>query len=247
MEAADKPTLPFLLSKFEMLKMILRDISQSDEEAEETKELSDKLLVRFSKLVIHPLWIGAAILHPGFRSLGFLRDINYTPKEIAIDWEEKKENALDVIRIMMGKIKPNSRNSSHNSSNTAPNDRDVSINRNENGKRTLEVGEMMDFTPAKKRREVDELDEYLHFNFSPGMQAQFKDEMGVVHFWISKLNDWPTLSRIALRLMAIPASSCSSERCFSTWNKMLSSDRMSMKFEVKKDILLAKSFFKNMD
>ena len=69
--------------------------------------------------------------------------------------------------------------------------------------------------------EKDETDEYVAASFDSQMlidECVVNNEFQILKFWNSATvrSAFPTLSRIALGLLSVPASSASSERAFST-------------------------------
>ena len=55
---------------------------------------------------------------------------------------------------------------------------------------------------------------------------------GVIDYWLLNRGTFPHLSRVALRLLATPASSASSERDFSLLKLSLSKHKCSMKDDI---------------
>lgn len=79
----------------------------------------------------------------------------------------------------------------------------------------------------------DEIIEYLQFKCCTA-----PEEIDLIAWWKSKSNEFPKLSKIALQIHAIPASSTPSERTFSTSGSLITEKRSRLLPESIEDILL---------
>lgn len=61
----------------------------------------------------------------------------------------------------------------------------------------------------------DELLQYLHSNTTEAEQMLLHSDAGIVAYWVNKINMFSGLSKIALEILTLPASSSSSEQDFS--------------------------------
>ena len=68
-----------------------------------------------------------------------------------------------------------------------------------------------------------------------------EDGFTVARFWYEKRNKFPILHQVALRVLATPVSSASSERVFSSLKKLVTSDRSRLSAKNIEDILVARS------
>lgn len=64
---------------------------------------------------------------------------------------------------------------------------------------------------------------------------------GVAEFWARSDGAYPDLSKVALRVLATPASSASSERDFSAVSRILTPERSTIYSDMLNDILLLRS------
>lgn len=69
-------------------------------------------------------------------------------------------------------------------------------------------------------------------------------ESGTITYWVNKIPMLPLLSKIALRILATPAFSSSSERDFSGLKTMLPSWRTLLKDDIIDEVLLLRSFLR---
>lgn len=86
-------------------------------------------------------------------------------------------------------------------------------------------------------REDYKVTAYLGEGVTAAEGSLLKTNNGVVDYWLTKLSSFPCLSKVALRVLATPASSASSERDFSILKFSVSKQRRNLK----DDIIDAKS------
>jgi hypothetical protein len=67
---------------------------------------------------------------------------------------------------------------------------------------------------------IDELDRWRRYE-PPWTKEQFEQEGNPIKYWISLRSRYPNLSRLAIDLLTIPASSCQCERLFSELGDLL--------------------------
>jgi len=91
---------------------------------------------------------------------------------------------------------------------------------------SFSLEEMLD-APEVSSRSQDELARYIADTFISldTEDLMHKDEMGMVRFWEANSRNYPMLKKVAFRVYATPASSCSSERDFSCVNRIITADR----------------------
>ena len=68
-----------------------------------------------------------------------------------------------------------------------------------------------------------------------------RSEGGIIKFWLNRQDSHRYLARVALRILATPASSASSERDFSLWKLLHSPQRSRIDDETAESIALTKS------
>jgi len=225
------------LSKIEHGLSVRRDDNCVHRPSLYSMRLSGAMKVEIQKIEIHDLWLVACFLYP------YLRDMNFWANEI--EREDFKKRAEALTRKMCMDGGPESSQSGLVSQANPTN------NRND---------DLISTEPASKKRRFSLHDHVSRGNFvfenadevstyksmSLGQMRVNQDEFlekpfSVVSFWYKRRSDFPKLYKIALRVFATPASSCSSERVFSTLKKIVTTERSMLKPENISDIIVGRS------
>ncbi|KAH8385002.1 hypothetical protein KR093_009651 [Drosophila rubida] len=158
------------------------------------------LEVRFLPASAHLVGL---FLNPPYREMNFLS-------------EEKKENVLATVKAMLSDFIEEYENSSFDkiSNNISPNNSENEM-----------FDEFLDLSFVKKgkmkKNDIDiELDKYLAYPVAPGTH--------ILEFW-KNATDLKHLRKLARTILAIPASSSTSERLFSTSGHVLNEKRTRLK------------------
>lgn len=103
--------------------------------------------------------------------------------------------------------------------------------------------EYMDCTNNRLESQ-DEVEKYqaMSINSAAIDPSSFvNDSFAVVRFWYNRRGQFPKLYRVAMKVLATPVSSSSSERVFSTLKKLVTSDRVRLSGQNVENILVARS------
>ena len=95
------------------------------------------------------------------------------------------------------------------------------------------------FVKAKRQQSSTELDEYLNEQLKPR-----KEEVDILHWWKTKSELYPVLSKIARDVLAIRASTVPSESAFSTGGRVISDYRSSLATTTVEALICLQDWFK---
>lgn len=169
--------------------------------------------------------MASTLLHPGYRSLLFVPDETHR--------EECRSKRRAIIRRLMDQIDQRfGTTESAHSSDLNP------IQGNGDG--SIHMEDLMCFD---KSTDCDELSTYEKETFSPEQEEDLKTNNGDIRFWVRAKNRYPCLHLVAIRCLAVPVSSMSSERDFSFINRLVTSDRSCLRDDIIEDNAFLKHFF----
>ena len=240
LEAGRKPTMHNVLPELEKAKVGLQRKADGKRNFR-TMELPTAETMRFCKVVlgvldeleIHPLWLAACLLHPGYRFFRFISDTETRQKLL-----EKGEN---LVKTMMSKVV--------NRETAASDVEEVPIVQGELGVESFNEGAEMDFSTASgsgdAASEDDELMRYKAHEISPSARKELLEEFGIAKFWYNHSGKYPVLSKVALRVHATPPSSASSERDFSDVHNILRPDRSCTSSTTLFDLIQIRTHYSN--
>jgi len=80
----------------------------------------------------------------------------------------------------------------------------------------------------EEARPLDEYEAYLHEKLLALPEDHTQTSIMLLDYWRGKEKTWPTLTRLALDSLSIPAMSAECERCFSSGKNMISDSRYSL-------------------
>jgi hypothetical protein len=209
--------------------------SFGDEEATAVSVLAKKALKAIhEKLVIHPLHAAAIILHPQLRSMQTL--MPFGEREV----ERCKRLGSELIRVAMHQTDA----AAIEKDPPLPNSKFVSNVCSSSDFRISNFYDRADQNCGDSQRSCDdELQSYLSMPLSKhdADLLMSDDDFSVPRFWVRHEKTFPALSAAALRILAIPASQCASERNFSAAENVQSSKSSRMLPSTLNDILYLRS------
>jgi hypothetical protein len=172
-----------------------------------------KLNEYYTKLAGSPLYAAAVILHPGM-GLRWLEAQWSSPEQLV--W---LRSAKDGLREYWGRWYASSLNSGPSTSR----DEIQSFRRRPSAPETTQFDDWVQSRFHHLDPGDTELDRYLQLN-----PAQLQGVHNPLQWWISQRSAFPTLSQLALDILAIPAMSVDCERAFSLAKLTLTTQRLSM-------------------
>ncbi|KAH7717466.1 Protein C09E7.4 [Aphelenchoides avenae] len=89
-----------------------------------------------------------------------------------------------------------------------------------------------------KRPEADELDTYVNGYFAETTSNSFD----ILEFWAGRENQFPSLAAVAMKYLAIPASSAACERAFRRLKLLITDSRESLKPQTVSRLMIAKHY-----
>lgn len=92
---------------------------------------------------------------------------------------------------------------------------------------------------------VHSLTAYVTENITRSVEVQVRQDKKVVQFWVHRLEAHPDLALVALLILATFPFSAVSEREFSLLQRVVSSERASLKYSTIEEIIVAKSALVN--
>jgi hypothetical protein len=242
LQTTQSPSLYFVLPMYawiltELKRMTKLETTSSFGNEEETAVivLANKALKAIKeKLVIHPLHAAAIILHPHLKSMESLTP--FGEREV----ERCKRLGHELIKVAMHQTAAASIEMEAPLHNPKP----ASNVRSSSDFRISNFYDRTDQNCGGRERSCDdELQSYLSMPISK-TDADLMgsdDDFSVPRFWVRHERTFPALSEAALRILAIPASQCASERNFSAAENVQSSKCSRMLPSTLNDILYLRS------
>ena len=227
MESCLKPTMPVILPMIETLRQQLETLSYGRDTDTYSKYVARLCVDELSKIAIQDMWIAASFLHPGYRSLERIQNL-----------EERvrlREKGVRLIKKMMRKC--NEENDIDQTTNFVRSDLQVEKSV-VFGEHSIHAEDMMSFSVNPQ---VDELVLYEAEGLSESDKEDLKKPLGEIRYWVSKMSVYKTLSKVALWVLAVPVSSTPSERDFSLINRIVRPDRSRLEDDTIQSIVFFKA------
>lgn len=154
-----------------------------------------------------------------------------------------RSKGLNLLRKLLDieRAKVSTSQESDYNQNSAPQLNSHSLKPNRLGATAFEISKAMDFLDSTADDD-DELEKYLSATFSKSVRQELKAIHGVALFWAKSQHAYHFLSKVALRIMATPASSATSERDFRDVNRIFTPERSTLDPALINDILFLKSY-----
>ena len=89
--------------------------------------------------------------------------------------------------------------------------------------------EFLRSTLAQGKMQKDDIDELKRWDNEPNVPDNHPFALDPIQHWLTKETDYPTLSKMALDILSIPAAAADCERTFSELGDLLETRRLSMK------------------
>ncbi|KAF6820625.1 transposase-like protein [Colletotrichum plurivorum] len=188
-----------------------------------------KLFYYYDKLGESPLFSGAIILHPSY-GISYLRDIWSVDHQEG--WVDKAQKSLTEYYDKW--YRQNGPEESIPVRGGQPGGLAV-----DPGARDNDDSHFRQWVNSRHRQtppRTDELDLYL--------RRPPEETSEPVRWWLNHSDTFPTLSRLAIDVLAVPAMAADCERAFSTAKLTLTSQRMNMKPETIESLQLSKNWLK---
>lgn len=239
LEASNNSTIHMLLPMMETAKTELRNISSGMSQSPNfqvphapVQEFCGCTLFEMRKIEVHDLWIDGCLLCPRMRGLSFVLNMQ--------ERKQLKYKGCDLIRKMMGKVSKATPASEEMSRHQPVPLDDSRMTPNSLGVKSFRLDDAFDF-PDFSGTDTDGLSKYLGTSFARSTMDILSSENGLAEFWLTTEHSWPELTKIALRVLATPVSSCSSEHNFSAVNRIVTADRSRFKSDVLEDLIIVRS------
>ncbi|KAF6782353.1 transposase-like protein [Colletotrichum sojae] len=188
-----------------------------------------KLFYYYDKLGESPLFSGAIILHPSY-GISYLRDIWSDDHQEG--WVDKAQKSLTEYYDKW--YRQNGPEESISGHEGQPGGLAV-----DSGARDDDDSHFRQWVNSRRRQtphRTDELDLYL--------RQPPEETSEPLRWWLDHSDTFPTLSRLAIDILAVPTMAADCERAFSTAKLTLTSQRMSMKPETIESLQLSKNWLK---
>lgn len=241
MEAASYPMLhlviPMLRDITSELTLITRGVAMGakfEVPSSHKITLAGKLLSVLRSIEVHGAWAAACVLHPGMRTFekfvsseserdqlrrkgcSFVRQLLSTSSHVAESGAAA--NGSGNSEVSQGQIVPNPLG-------------------------TASVHTINYMALSGQSSSQDELARYLSLPVSEDcINSLASDNLQIFRYWASCSQSFPKLSNIALHVLAIPPSSCASERDFSEVNRIVTPQRNRLNSDTIEDIVFLRSF-----
>lgn len=224
LECVSSPTLTMVLPIIQQIKTSLsftqRGIQQADSStpiSSIAQTLAQHTLNAMDRINMHDLWVAACLIHPGLRSLSFFTDVCLR--------NEARAKGMSLLRKMVDNISHanNSHSTDTKQDNLTPCGGDL-------GKSAFHLSSCMSFLGHVT--EEDDLSRYMSCAVTMADRELLQANDGIVDYWLSKRDEFPTVYQVAMRILATPASSTSSERDFSLLKLGVSKHRCNSKDDI---------------
>ena len=240
------PSLQFCMSELSQVEsgaLIASDEGILYRPSVYSMRLSGLMKLELQKIEVHDLWLVSCYLHPFLRDMEFWND--------PLQREQFKVRGENLLRAMCSEV--NSGSSSENEHgieihSNQPSGEGTEFKHREQTKRPLKRAKFSLKSHVVVRgqmsKNADEVTRYTSTEltqFGLDQESFLTNSYSVLHFWHSRKSMYPTIFKIAVRVFATPASSCSSERVFSTLKKLVSPDRATISTEHISQIITGRS------
>lgn len=229
------------LSNIEHGLSVVRDDGRVIRPSLYSMRLCSKMKQEMEKVEIHDLWLVACFLYP------YLRDMSFWDN--AVEREQFKVRAENLTRSMYSdnnvqEVQTNSASGVELPANPATQG-NVTSSDAESARKKRRFSLQDHVSRAHCMFENgDEVSTYKSISIRQMGLEQDKflnNPFSIIQFWYQRRRSFPQLYKISLRIFATPASSCASERVFSTLKKLVSVDRARMDPDSISDIIVARS------
>lgn len=214
--------LEVIRSSLSLLASGVRYSSTMEEPHEFTTLLAQTSLAVLSQIQHHDLWCAACIVHPGLNSFHFM------PRGSASECRRLSES---LVQKLVQELSCEQQSEVDKSSIQVQEPQRIRTG-NSLDQRQWGLANSMSFLTTPKRKENNELFDYLNLSLTKSEIELIKTDEGIVEFWLSKRDHFPQLRRVSLRILVTPASSSPSERDFSMLKLLVTPSRNHMKDEV---------------
>ncbi len=205
--------------------------------------LSGLMKLELQRIEVHDLWLVSCYLHPFLRDMEFWNDPSQR--------EQFKVRGEKLLRTMCSDLKSaSSRESEHGVEihSIQPNGEGSAVTDYEELQRPFKRAKFSlknhVVVKGQATRNSDEVTRYKSTELSQfGLDPEtfLSNPFSVLHFWHSRKSMYPSIFKIAVRVFATPASSCSSERVFSIMKKLVTPDRATISTEHISQIIIGRS------
>lgn len=226
LEANRRVTITDVIPMLQKIKSNLRIFSfnrsanaEIDAQQDHIRTLAHITLSKIEEIPYQDYWIAACVLHPGLSSMPFL------PISVREDMRAKGE-------LLVRKMLQAQQSTASSTTNQCQLDATITPVGNNLGDSHWSLANMMTFSKAAVT--IDELTMFQSEVLSEEEKAHIvkNENDGILQFWASKLDKYPNLARVALRIYSTPASSSASERDFSLFKLILSPTRSRLSDDV---------------
>lgn len=226
LEANGTPTIMKILPMLEDMKQYLKLLSLGVAQSSDadithayTRTLAHATLQSLEGIRYHDMWAAACVLHPGLSSLFFMS---------SIPSEEMRAKGEALVRRMIREAQP--ARPSNSESDPSPLHVTLPPVGNYLGERSWSLANKMSFMSSPHN--VDALTMFQSVGTTNAEKDMLLHDEGILQYWTAKLDDYPILARIALRIFATPASSSASERDFSLFKLIVVPGRNRLKDDI---------------
>lgn len=203
--AEKTPTIHLVLISRQVLRDHLDVVAHEDQTIKDLKSVLRKDLDK--TLVVSNIHLAASMITPEYRS------VSMASNEEAAAARTCLQGLLQEMDLQSPEVSSSpSSGISSSLSQSNPEDNPVVAKRRRYADKPTSVVD-----------DEDELEKYFKFE-----RTQQHMNMCPIEFWVAKAIDFPRLSKVALEILSIPATSCSSERSFNIAGLVLTDRRSSL-------------------
>lgn len=110
------------------------------------------------------------------------------------------------------------------------------------GSESFCLADSFSFLGSNSTTAVDDIDRFMEEKISHSDREGLKANSNyIIKFWVDRFVCYPHLAKVALRILAAPASSASSERDFSLWQLLFSKLRTRLDPELAESMAISRS------
>lgn len=189
-------------------------------------------LDELNKLNYYDLWCAACVIFPGLNNFTFM---NGTEGNLC------RKKGIALVKSMVASSMKRDGNLKRTSATPLRLQAEPIVS-NDLGSNAFSLSDSFSFLVSQRTEVSDEVDEFLNEKISKEDCDGLKNNNKyILKYWFDREKTYPNLSKVAIRILATPASSASSERDFSLWKLINSPLRSCLDASLAENIAISKS------
>ena len=193
--------LPMLENLKQNLSLVSSGVSTGpnlEKHHELTILLSRVRLKYLDEIPMHDIWCASCVIHPGLSSFSFM-----PPSRAKL----ARSLGESLVSQMISEIAPVHQHVDRDETSQRV---EITPTGGNLGSSLRSLATNMSFL-SRAQSDTDELTSYKSLVISPEEKRLLSDDAGIVELWLNRVETFPNMSKVALRLCITPASSASSE------------------------------------